>query len=388
MKTNVGFIINFNPSKWLGGFNYIKNLIFFLEKFKIKNINPVIITNNKNYFKKEYKLGKIDILETNIVSNNNFFIRVLGKMLIIIFGKNYFLEKFLTKNKIQAISHFEYTGKNSKVKSFVWFPDFQEIHFPKYFSLKSRLLRKFNLWMAATHSTKILISSNSVLDDIKKINKKAFRKSILIKHAINIPKIKIKKDLHKKFGIKKKYFIVPNTYWVHKNHFVLLKAINFLKKNKKEINFQIVSTGYFFDHRNPQYTLSIKNYLESNKLINDFLILNIVPLGDLINLINNSIALINPSKSEGWSNSVEQGMALNKKIIVSKIKIHKEQNENNKFIFFSQNNYKQLAKILDKESKKVKVIKNTCQPSITQNYQKKQKRFIEDFEKLIIKNTY
>jgi glycosyltransferase involved in cell wall biosynthesis len=388
MKTNVGFIINFNPSKWLGGFNYIKNLIFFLGKFKIKNINPVIITNNKNYFKKEYKLGKIDILETNIVSNNNFFIRVLGKMLIIIFGKNYFLEKFLTKNKIQAISHFEYTGKNSRVKSFVWFPDFQEIHFPKYFSLKSRLLRKFNLWMAATHSTKILISSNSVLDDIKKINKKAFRKSILIKHAINLPKIKIKKDLHKKFGIKKKYFIVPNTYWMHKNHFVLLKAINFLKKNKKEINFQIVSTGYFFDHRNPQYVLSIKNYLESNKLINDFLILNIVPLGDLINLINNSIALINPSKSEGWSNSVEQGMALNKKIIVSKIKIHKEQNENNKFIFFSQNNYKQLAKILDKEYKKVKVIKNTCQPSITQNYQKKQKGFIENFEKLIIKNTY
>ena len=333
-------------------------------------------------------MGKIDILETNIVSNNNFFIRVLGKMLIIIFGKNYFLEKFLTKNKIQAISHFEYTGKNSRVKSFVWFPDFQEIHFPKYFSLKSRLLRKFNLWMAATHSTKILISSNSVLDDIKKINKKAFRKSILIKHAINLPKIKIKKDLHKKFGIKKKYFIVPNTYWMHKNHFVLLKAINFLKKNKKEINFQIVTTGYFFDHRNPHYAISIKNYLIDNKLTEDFLILNIIKFQDLINLIKNSIALINPSKSEGWSNSVEQALALNKKIIVSNIKIHKEQNENKEFIFFSQNNYKQLAKILDKESKKVKVIKNTCQPSITQNYQKKQKRFIENFEKLIIKNTY
>ena len=49
----VAFIINFNPTKWLGGFNYIYNLIFFLKKYKIKNIDPVIITNNtksENFF--------------------------------------------------------------------------------------------------------------------------------------------------------------------------------------------------------------------------------------------------------------------------------------------------------------------------------------------------
>ena len=40
MKTNVGFIINFNPSKWLGGFNYIKNLIFFFRKIQNKKHKP------------------------------------------------------------------------------------------------------------------------------------------------------------------------------------------------------------------------------------------------------------------------------------------------------------------------------------------------------------
>jgi hypothetical protein len=387
MKINVGFIINFNPSKWLGGFNYIKNLILFLEKFKIKTINPIIITNDRNYFTKEYKLEKVKILETNIVSNNNLLVRILGKILVITLGKNYFLEKFLIKNKIHCISHFECTGKNSKIKNFPWFPDFQEIHFPEYFSLKSKLLRKINLWIASIHSTKILISSKKVLGDLKRINKNAFKKAILIKHAINLPKIKEEKNLNRKFIIEKKYFIVPNTYWVHKNHFVLLKALKFLKESQNKINFQIVSTGYFFDHRNPQYTVSIKDYLIDNNLTKDFLILNIVPFNDLINLINNSIALLNPSKSEGWSNSVEQGMALNKKIIVSNIKIHKEQNENKKFIFFQKDNYKQLAKILDKESRKIKKGINR-KIYLNKNYQNKQKKFIKKFEELIIKNNY
>jgi glycosyltransferase involved in cell wall biosynthesis len=386
MKINVGFIINFSPSKWLGGFNYIKNLIFFLEQFKINTINPIIITNNKDYFKKEYKLKRVKILENNIVSSNNLFLRVLGKILLITFGKNYFLERFLIKNKIHCISHFECTGKNSKIKNFPWFPDFQEIHFPENFSLKSKLLRKINLWLASMHSTKILISSRKVLGDLKKINKNAFKKAVLIKHAINIPKIKEAKNLYKKFKIEKKYFIVPNTYWMHKNHFILLKALKFLKESQNKINFQIVSTGYFFDHRNPQYTESIKDYLIDNNLTKDFLILNIVAFNDLINLINNSIALLNPSKSEGWSNSVEQGMALNKKIIVSNIKIHKEQNENKKFIFFQKDNYKQLAKILNKESTIIRKRIN-FKIYLNKNYKKKQKEFIKKFEELMIKNN-
>ena len=67
----VGFIINFHPKNWLGGYNYIYNLIYFLKKYKINSIKPVIITNNKNYFQKPYNLKNIEILETQIINKNS-----------------------------------------------------------------------------------------------------------------------------------------------------------------------------------------------------------------------------------------------------------------------------------------------------------------------------
>ena len=64
----------------------------------------------------------------------------------------------------------------------------------------------------------------------------------------------------------------------------------------------------------------------------------------------NSIGVINPSKFEGCSSSVEQSKSMGKKIILSNINIHKEQNPVYSY-YFKPNNYKQLAKILVNISK-------------------------------------
>ena len=80
-----------------------------------------------------------------------------------------------------------------------------------------------------------------------------------------------------------------------------------------------------------------------------------------MSLLYHSIALINPSKSEGWSNTVEQAKSMSKNIIISNIKVHKEQaNKNTKM--FEPDDYINLYKILNKEyskylkKKKIKII--------------------------------
>ena len=380
----VAFIINFNPTKWLGGFNYIYNLIFFLKKYNIKNIDPVIITNNKKYFKKPYNFKGVKILETNLVNKDNSIQNIVRKLKIIIFGKDNLLESFLLENKIYATSHFEFTGSKSKIKSFTWFPDFQEINLPENFSYKSRILRRVNLYLAMRHSSKLLISSNSVLLDLKKISKKSYNKAVLIKHAINLPKFKFTKvnnSVLKKYKIKKKFFFLPNQYMKHKNHIIVLQA---LKKIKKKIDFQIVTTGKQIDHRFPQYTRLLKNFIKKNKLENNFVELGIIPFQTMIYLMMKSIAVINPSKSEGWSNTVEQASSIGKKVILSNIKVHKEQ-IGKEFYYFNPNSYQQLSNILLKHSKKHKKIQNFEKfVKNYQNYQKKQKMFIKKYEKIII----
>jgi hypothetical protein len=101
----------------------------------------------------------------------------------------------------------------------------------------------------------------------------------------------------------------------------------------------------------------------------------------MYSLLYHSLALINPSKSEGWSNTVEQAKLLKKKVILSNIPVHLEQKSSN-FIYFNSNNHKQLSSILVKHSKKI----TTESPFNNKNLNKikvNQKLFINRFLEIV-----
>ena len=160
-------------------------------------------------------------------------------------------------------------------------------------------------------------------------------------------KIKKKSSLFKKYNIiNKNYFLLPNQYWRNKNHLIVLKALKYLK-NRKKNNFSIISTGNIKNWRDKKYFNEILDFLKINK-INNYIILGIIDHNDLINLAYYSNGIINPSISEGWSNSVELAKSLNKINIISNISCHKEQ-ANKKSFLFHPNNHKKLASILIKK---------------------------------------
>ena len=101
----------------------------------------------------------------------------------------------------------------------------------------------------------------------------------------------------------------------------------------------------------------------------------------MLSLMYYSIAVINPSKSEGWSNTVEQAKAMGKKIILSDIKVHLEQRDSN-CVFFQADNYMQLNNILKKEIIKFK--KNNIKKYENKNNFAKIK-FIESYQQKLIK---
>ncbi len=97
--------------------------------------------------------------------------------------------------------------------------------------------------------------------------------------------------------------------------------------------------------------------LKENKLENNYKYLGLVPYIDVMSLTYHSLALINPSYFEGWSSSVEQANAYKKIIILSKIKVHLEQNPDEAY-FFNPNNSTSLKKILLNIYYKKIIIKN------------------------------
>ena len=370
----IAFVINFSKNSWTGGYNFFENLIFFIKKYK-KKINISIITDNKKNFSLNKNLKNVEILETDLVSNRFNLKRTLDKVLILLFGKSFFFENYLLNNNIKILSHSISCGKNSKIKSFPWFPDFQHIHFPENFTLRNKLFRNLNVLLSSKNSNKIILSSKSVKNDIKKISETAFQKSEILYHTnrvISFKNIHSLKYLKKKFKIKKKFFLLPNHYWIHKNHIVVLKAL----KKIKNPNFEIVSTGMLLDHRDRNYIKKIQNFIIENNLIESYRILDLVSFKDLCILMRHSIAVINPSFSEGWGNSADQARILGKPCILSRIPAHTELKYKYTY-YFNPNNYLELSKLLVKcEKKKFKIKK-------LNNNKEAEKKYVDNYLKII-----
>ena len=223
----VGFHYNFSKNSWLGGTIYLKNLFEGINSTKNIKIKPVIITDFKCTKKDLSYFKGIEVIRSNLFSRSNFN-RITNKIIIIIFGKNFFVQNFLLKNNIQVVSHFSILGKKSKVPSIYWQPDFQEHNNSQYISFRRKMFRKFNTYLFANHSSKVLLSSNTVKKELKKINLQAYKKSKVLRPTFsNLPSNSYKslKFLKIKFKIKSNYFFLPNHFWSHKNHVLVLKSL-------------------------------------------------------------------------------------------------------------------------------------------------------------------
>jgi len=381
---NVGFIINYRLGGWLGVSNYYKNFFNSLRSLKNSKIRPIIITDNYITAKEKLFFKGVPIIKTNLIDRKSRIKKMINIFLINIFGKNIFLDQFLKKNNIKIISHTSYLGKNSGIISLKWFPDFQEIHLPKLFSSKQLFARSYDIKMAEKHSTKIIVSSKSVRNDLKKINKKAYNKSLIFKHVNEILKPENLKNfgyLKKKYAIKKKYFFLPNHFWKHKNHIVVLKALNHLKN---KIDFEIIACGNTTDYRSPEHFNYLNGYIKEKKLKKSFKILGVLPFNEVLSLMKHSICVLNPSLSEGWSNTVDQANCYGKKILLSDLGVHKEQKPY-RGIYFKRNNYKDLSSKLMKISSQ-RIDRNQEKESMLRAYNdsiKKRKQYAEAYHKFI-----
>jgi len=352
----VGFLINFDYLKWLGGTYVIKNLIYCINLYSKNEIEPVLIIK-KSLSKVEQKEFKnIKLLKTNFFYNQNLFTRIYNKFLIVVFGKSNKYDNFFIENKLDILSHSNalsnslFLGRNSLIKSLPFLADLQYLHFPENFSFKNILLRKLNIIMCAWHSSKIILSSLDAKKDLKKVSKTGYTKSIVHPFIFKSPEqeeILRLSFLKKKYRISSNFFYLPNQYRIHKNHIVVLKALKYLKEKNKLNNLLIISTGHSEDHRKINYFNTIKDFISKNDLKNNYRYLGIVPFKDVLSLIYHSVALIHPSKFEGRSSPVEQAKSIGKQVILSNIEIHKEQKPR-RGIYFNPDNYSKLSSIMSK----------------------------------------
>ena len=377
----VGFT-QMGSKNWMGGHTYLKNISSIIKSRCIGKIFLKFIRYDKENL--DYvDLSKFDqILKIKI--KNNFF----NKYLNFIF--NYPLNKVIN-NELDIyfdVNHSALFTKNKKIVP--WIPDFQHKYLPNFFSFFGYWKRELLFKKKIFFQNNIIVSSNAAKKDcIKFYNKKPSQIHVVRFSIFTNPKNHINKIsyLRKKYKIEKKYIYVPNQFWAHKNHNLILNSLNYIKsKNYKVYNSlpQIIFTGIPFDNRNKEYSKKVFKRINSPEFKNKVKYLGVVPLDDVYKLNANCLCLINPSFFEGWSTTVEEAKSFGTPTILSNISVHKEQLP--KSLFFKPHKHKELSKILINLVKKKKLFIRKDIKVVKKENEKRDYEFSKQFFQAIKKS--
>lgn len=301
-----------------------------------------------------------------------------------LFESDFMVEIFLRKYKIDIFSHSNLIGLK-KSKSVNWIPDFQHMRLPVMFQADDIRIRTSEFSKMSRKSDGVILSSFDALKDYRLFTGDTSGKVRVLQFVSQPGRYRDNSPeelnaVRTKYNIEHDYFLIPNHFWKHKNHMVVFSAMAILRK--KGLSPVMVCTGLVDDYRHPEYIDQTKQYITENKI--DVRLLGLISYDELIILLKNAIAVINPSLFEGWSTTVEECKSLGKNMILSDIGVHREQNPPDSY-FFNPENSEELASILELHiQSREKFMKIHNQQEYTEYQSRRTKEFAENFESIIM----
>jgi glycosyltransferase involved in cell wall biosynthesis len=207
-----------------------------------------------------------------------------------------------------------------------WMPDFQPWRMPELFSAD---LRK---WYETYYSTngaaaaRIIVSSEDGLRDLHDTFPQ-FAEKARVLHFCSVP---TEEWWHRDpaatardYALPEMFFLLANQFSHHKNHLVVFEAVRILRA--RGVPVVVACTGSTYGFRGNDYLEGVHAFLEEHDLGGVIRILDLIPRADQVALMRRSIAILQPSRFEGWSTVVEDAKTLGKPIAVSDIAVHREQ---------------------------------------------------------------
>jgi len=376
-RKTIGLIFT-GSSDWIGGLYYIANIVKSLSYLEIKDRPNVVLFYDKITPKGLLKeldfnfVKQVDLYEINKIK------RLFFSLLYRVLNRNYLFRYHIDKQNVDVIYPLNYYHKDLEfinVEKLYWIFDFQHKFLPQFFTKDEIKKRNKAFKEIADKANSVVVSSYTAKNHFYHFYPKSKAKVHVLQFVSIIDENKITdfNSLKEKYNIKTPYYLVSNQFWQHKNHMVVFEAINKLKKQNIEIN--VVFTGKEYEPRNPDYIVSIKEYIKINKLEKNIKMLGFIPREDQLGLMKNCIAIIQPSKFEGWGTVVEDAKSLGKQVILSDIEIHREQMLKD-YLLFSVNDDKQLAELLSENKFKSNLY-------IEQNNKERYKTFATNINNII-----
>ena len=207
-----------------------------------------------------------------------------------------------------------------------WAYDLQHVHHPEFFSRADRWRRDYYFAGLARHAPRIVVSSAAARADwLRRYPGTEDRVRVLSFTCVPLEEWYAgpPEAVAQAHGLPPKFLILPNQFWIHKNHATAFEAIRLLRERGLDVT--LVCTGATHDSRHPGHFEGLRGWIEHHGLADCIRILGLLPAGEQMQLVRRAAALVQPSLFEGWSTVVEEARALGKPIFLSDLPVHREQ---------------------------------------------------------------
>ncbi|MFN0159988.1 MAG: glycosyltransferase family 4 protein [Burkholderiales bacterium] len=319
----------FGDDSWTGGINYLRNLLSALREVSSRDIELVLFVRpdvdlSATNILRSYLSGPPIVVEAWSRDPVSRIRRLLN--LAFKFRDSASYEVFKREGIDLVFVNDSWYGFKFPIPTLAWIADFQHKHLPGMFSPLRRRKRDAAYWLLCRTATRVMVSSEDARRDCETYFKPAREKLCVVPFAVQVAPSVLESDLvalRAKYGLPSRFIYFPAQLWRHKNHLAVVEALDVLERNGKKV--VVVCTGNPKDRRNPEYPKSVLESAKAKGLHDSFRFLGMIPYDDVLPLLRASVALLNPSLFEGWSTTVEEAKALGVPLVLSDIRVHREQ---------------------------------------------------------------
>jgi glycosyltransferase involved in cell wall biosynthesis len=312
---------------WAGGYNYQLNLFAALSRHCPGEITPVVFASPEEDPAELATLSRIPAVE--LVHSRVFVFEDRHSRLpaALALGLDRPAVAEFRANRVDvAFENGRFFGWRLPFPAIAWFPDFQHGRLPQLFSPAARWRRVLGFRAQVMSGRHILLSSQSALADLQKFYPRLTNDVSVARFATQPEAALLSADIAEirtEYNLPLTYFYLPNQFYRHKNHQVVIDALTILKQRGRDI--VVAASGNPKDLREPDFVGKLMRQVRGRGIEANFRYLGLIPLAHVYALLRASVALINPSRFEGWSTTVEEAKSFGVPLILSDIDVHREQ---------------------------------------------------------------
>lgn len=312
---------------WTGGYNYLLNLLRVITQRHPGVLEPVLFFGTDIDPAEARPFQAIAGVEITTSPHMNTVRRSTSLIKSLVLGADPATRRLFHEHRIDVVfENAQFHGARLGIPAIAWIPDFQHRELPHLFSRAAWWKRELGFRAQIGGGRAIMLSSGDARDDCERHYPSTVGRTHLVRFAVpsagrpDAAAIRAARDAH---GLPERFFYLPNQFWQHKNHLLVIDALALLKEAGESV--VVAASGKQLDPYRPDHFKRILERLAAAGVTEEFRLLGLIPYEHVAPLMAGSVAVLNPSLFEGWSTTVEEARALRVPLVLSNLAVHQEQ---------------------------------------------------------------